>query len=347
MQNHTIEEKLHLDQVDFDALRKTHRGVIGIISMGDMGSGIARLLTAHNYAVVTNVSDRSEDTQSRARSTGAILLPSDQLLVQHSDVILSIVPPASALSTAQRITSSLVGDTPLSSEGKTLYYADLNAVSPSTVKSISSLFDSHPNVKFIDGSILGGPPSLSLDDDDDTPKAWTKPLIPTSGPFSFSSVYDSPELSAILRAKHISDKIGQASGLKMVFASLSKGYAAVALQSITTAQQLGVLPELVESVTELQGGAAGRKLERAVTGLAPKAGRWEREMKEIGRTHRENGGWGREEGIFEAAAEIYRAVATETVLGREKIGRREKGTTVEGVAVAVAEGLEKRKARGE
>jgi 3-hydroxyacyl-CoA dehydrogenase len=32
---------------------------VGIISMGDMGSGIARLLVAHRYPVVTNVSDRS------------------------------------------------------------------------------------------------------------------------------------------------------------------------------------------------------------------------------------------------------------------------------------------------
>ena len=32
---------------------------VGIVSMGDMGAGIARLLVAHRYPVVTNVSDRS------------------------------------------------------------------------------------------------------------------------------------------------------------------------------------------------------------------------------------------------------------------------------------------------
>ena len=31
---------------------------LGILSIGDMGVGIARLLTAHNYRVVTNASDR-------------------------------------------------------------------------------------------------------------------------------------------------------------------------------------------------------------------------------------------------------------------------------------------------
>lgn len=46
------------DLPDFDALRGRHLGLIGVISMGDMGSGVARLLMAHNYAVLTNVSDR-------------------------------------------------------------------------------------------------------------------------------------------------------------------------------------------------------------------------------------------------------------------------------------------------
>lgn len=31
---------------------------LGILSIGDMGVGIARLLSAHNYRVITNASDR-------------------------------------------------------------------------------------------------------------------------------------------------------------------------------------------------------------------------------------------------------------------------------------------------
>ncbi|KAK0673276.1 6-phosphogluconate dehydrogenase, partial [Cercophora samala] len=322
---------------DFDALRSTHLGLVGIISMGDMGSGIARLLVAHGYAVLTNVSDRSEDTQSRARDSGAILLPSDEPLVQHADLILSIVPPAEAYPTAKRILLASVDDR--EKRGKRgWYYADLNALSPSTLVSLSSLFNPLPHVNLIDGSILGGPPAF-VDGE------WTRPVIPTSGPVSLSGVL--PGLGEVLREKYISSDLGRASGLKMVFASLSKGYAAVALQAVTTARQLGVLPELLESVAEVQGEQAAKRLERAVTGLAPKAGRWVREMEEIGLTHRENGGWGGEHGIFEAAARIYSTVAHETVLGREKIGKRERGTTVEGVAGAVAEGLGKRTGKGE
>jgi len=31
---------------------------LGILSIGDMGLGISKILTAHNYRVITNASDR-------------------------------------------------------------------------------------------------------------------------------------------------------------------------------------------------------------------------------------------------------------------------------------------------
>jgi len=34
------------------------RATVAIISIGEMGVGIAKLLAAHNYEVITNVSDR-------------------------------------------------------------------------------------------------------------------------------------------------------------------------------------------------------------------------------------------------------------------------------------------------
>jgi hypothetical protein len=60
----------------------------------------------------------------------------------------------------------------------------------------------------------------------------------------------------------------------------------------------------------------------------------------------EGGGVGESlEDMFTGAAGVYRVVAEDTVLGKEKVGKRERGTTVEDVAKAVAEGLEDRKAK--
>lgn len=41
-----------------------HLATVGILSIGDMGVGIAKLLIAHNYRVVTNVEGRRWDMLS-------------------------------------------------------------------------------------------------------------------------------------------------------------------------------------------------------------------------------------------------------------------------------------------
>lgn len=372
---------------DLEELKNSHRGLIGIISMGDMGSGIAKLLVAHGYAVITNVTGRSQDTLDRANQAGAHLVASDADLL-YADLILSIVPPADAYATAQRIVTA--ASSPSSPRvlpsNKTLYFADLNAISPATARTIASLFSSAPSpspspsspspplspikINFIDGAILGGPPSLpsfplppaapgsgsaAFGKPASPPPEWTKPLIPTSGPYSFASVFSSSSSSSpsadpnhlpvVLNnaQQHISDQIGAASGLKMTFASLSKGYAAIAVQAATTARNLGVLGYLQSSLREIMGEAAERKFEKAVTTMPPKAGRWVREMEEIAATHEIDGGL--EPTIFLGAAQVFRTVAADTVLGQEKIGKRKRGRTAEDVGAAVAEGLLEKKRR--
>lgn len=299
----------------------------------------------------------SEDTITRAQAAGVQLLPDDVSLVQKADIILSIVPPRDARATAERIITALSSSSPGSrAETKALYYADLNAISPSTLKSIGALFEQEVGNKvvLVDGAIIGGPPHLkSSTSSDRQEEEWYTPSIPTSGPTPLPSPLD-----AALKAKHISDQIGAASGLKMCFASLTKGYTAIAIQAFSTAHSLGVLPELQQAIETTIPGAKDR-LEKGVTGMAPKAYRWVGEMEEIAATLREEGGWnGRAEGdvegggvgesledMFTGAAGVYRVVAEDTVLGKEKVGKRERGTTVEDVAKAVAEGLEDRKAK--
>ncbi|KAM7224224.1 putative 6-phosphogluconate dehydrogenase [Rhypophila decipiens] len=332
---------------------------IGIISMGDMGSGLARLIVAHGYHVVTNCTGRSEDTISRARAAGVENLPTDNDLITNCDLILSIVPPKDALQTAERILSAISSpDNHRPSGKKPLYFADMNAVSPATVRSIASLFSPFPDstIRFIDGSILGGPPSPPQEGQG---QEWTTPLLPTSGPFSLSHLDPTNTLPRILSNKHISDSIGQASALKMCFASLSKGYTAIAVQTVTTAYRLGVLDHLKDSLRQLSPTNLER-MERAVVGMAPKAYRWVREMEDISETHAQDGGFlttsaaqGETEGIFDGAAGIFRFVAEGTVLGEEKAptagtdsgsasNKRVRGTTTEDVARCMAEGLEAR-----
>lgn len=283
------------------------------------------------------------------------MLDSDVALADACAVILSVVPPRDAAATAKRIVDALVGVTAASRPGgQPLYFADLNAVAPSTCRAIAaSVEEARVPVRFIDGAIIGSPPKEQEQGQGEssitaaaaaattTVATWSRPSIPTSGPHQLADIPGiGPALAETLNARHIGAEVGAASGLKMCFASMTKGVTAIAIQSFTTAARLGVFDELRREL----GVVAPDRLQAAGRGMVampPKAYRWVREMEEIATTFAEDGGFA--EDMFRGVAEVYRTVAEDSELGREKVGARVRGTTVEDVAAALIEGMDKRK----
>jgi hypothetical protein len=278
-------------------------------------------------------------------------MPSDLELVQQCAVILSVVPPKDAEATAQRVADALSGG---SSRSEPLYFLELNAVSPSTSRSIESLFQrARVPVRVIDGCILGDPPKRKTaasstqqnefaSNSADT--EWSRPNIPISGPHSLASLTDGEHIFKALNLRTIGPDIGAASGLKMCFAAMAKGFTALATQSFATAQKLGVADELKKELTDIMP-ANLTAAERRVPGMPPKAYRWVREMEEISKTMSEDGGW--DPTLFMGVAGVYQAVADDPVLGKEKIGKRCRGTTLDEVAELLADGLAKKKKKTE
>lgn len=268
-------------------------------------------------------------------------------------MILSVVPPRDAEATAQRLVDAMQLVT---RANPPLYFADMNAVAPSTVKRMAKNIEaSQVPIALIDGSILGGPPRPAAAAEEAGPTTtttatspspaaggdWDRPSMPTSGPVRIADIPGfGAALAAALNVKHISPDVGASSGLKMCFASLSKGFGAIAVQSFTTAHRLGVLPALEDSLRE-SAPARLRQAEGALVGMPPKAYRWVREMEEIAKTHAEEGGF--DELLFKGAAGVFRAVAEDPVLGQEKVGQRKRGRTAEDVAAAMAEGMERKR----
>ncbi|MCJ1403321.1 hypothetical protein MMC11_006544 [Xylographa trunciseda] len=334
---------------------------VGILSIGDMGLGIAKLLIANKYRVITNVSDRSQDTHRRARSASVELVPTDAALVEQADYILSIVPPRDAFSIASRIEAA--SRSAQRQQSKPLYFLDLNAISPATSKTIAARFSSTPTIRLLDGGIIGGPPKLT--DPSDAATCTYKPSIVVSGPHSLHEASEGGQhLAQLLNMKHISAEIGPASGLKMCFAAMSKGFTAIAIESFTTAERMGVLPELQAHLAEYNP-SAGASAARGLVGMPPKAYRWVAEMEEIARTMEEFGGFrsrrsggdgdavedgergggnkkseeGRGGDLFRGVSDVYRFVADETRLGQEKTESRQRGMTAEDVAALCAEAM--------
>jgi len=264
--------------------------------------------------------------------------------------MLSIVPPRDARATAARIAAALA-TADRAAKPAPLYYLDLNAIAPATSRGIAAqLAAAGPGaVRFIDGGIIGGPPAgpaggAAADGEHDgggDGATWARPSVVLSGLEVLADApRDGARLAAVLNVRHVGATVGTASGLKCCFASMTKGFAALAVQAFTTAEALGVREELEFQV----GGRQRGQLERAkgfIVGVGPKAGRWVEEMREIGRTFAEEGGWDHEN-IFERVAEVFSTVSEDTMLGKEKTEARVRGTTYEDAVSAIREGLDSR-----
>lgn len=263
-------------------------------------------------------------------------MPDDIELCNTADYILSIVPPRDALATAQRIVIASSNPS-FKKRNRPLYFLDLNAISPRLARETNDLFnESSPDVRLIDGGIIGPPPKLKGDG------TWFRPSVPVSGPHKLADAQPSGKhLAEVLNMKHINDTVGSATGLKMCFAALSKGFTALAIQSLTAAHNLGCMPELKEHLEQFNPGAA--KSIETVTRMPPKAYRWVKEMEEIAETFEADGGYEERESIFRPIARVYELVADGSDLGKEKTEERKRGKTIEDVALLMSEGTARRK----
>ncbi|KAJ5988705.1 Dehydrogenase multihelical [Penicillium waksmanii] len=325
---------------------------VGIISIGDMGLGIAKLLQSHGFRVVTVTQGRSEHTLTRIRAAAIEAFPSVHELVVQADYILSIVPPRNAFATAERVAEAcrqpetqsqreLLEDVNGQPSRSPLYFLELNATPARSAEEAATLFQTQtqdqdqaprrfvPNI-FLDGGIIGAPPTQRPDG------SWKRPSVVVSGTVENSTPATFTELAKALNIKVVSERIGAASTLKLTFAALTKGLTALSILSFSTAEREAVLPELLAHLEEYSPATAG--LARSgVVGMSPKAYRWEEEMRGIGETLDREGGWeGVGERVYGGIAEIYRTVAEETILGQERVGQRERGTSVEDAAQIIA-----------
>ncbi|XP_014557556.1 hypothetical protein COCVIDRAFT_96864 [Bipolaris victoriae FI3] len=298
----------------------TPHATIAIISIGQMGLGIASLLKSHNYAITTNISGRSSATKDRAESIGIQLLDTDEELVASADYVLSIVPPRDAVATAERVIAALEkqkSTEQAASSGQekpVLYYLDLNAISPDTVRKIGDMFEERvkEEVRFVDGGIIGSPPvappaspetSKEAEESGSPGSDWKRPGVPLSGPHELPSAH----LASVLNVQHVANTIGTASGLKCCFAALTKGFTALSLQSFTTASSLGVLPQLKDYMDQYNPHVR-LKAERGIVGCTHKAYRWVEEMRQIGECFAGEGGW-QQASVFREIAGVFQELA--------------------------------------
>lgn len=256
---------------------------VGILSAGDMGSAIGHMLADAGYDVTTVLEGRSELTKTRAAEAGIRDAGSVDDLVREADLILSVLVPSEAVPIADGVAAAM------KRTGAKPVFAECNAIAPKTVGAIAGVITSAGG-SFIDAGIIGGPP-----------KAGSTTRLYCSGP-------DTSALESLaeagLNVLVVGPEIGQASGLKMVYAATNKGTTALWTEILVAARALGLEDALM---AELAGGR--KDVTDALIGQLPsmprRARRWVSEMEEIAQTFEDIG---LTPSMLAGAADMYRLV---------------------------------------
>lgn len=256
---------------------------VGLLSPGDMGHVVGRVLITHGMPVLTCLAGRSGRTSMLADKAGIKAVPTYGDLVSETDMILSILVPGEAENAARTVARAL-RDT-----GKTLVYVDCNAVSPATSRRIDEIIRDAGS-RYVDASIIGPPPRR-----DGVTKFYCSG--PDVGAFEALAGYG-------LDIRPLGPVIGLGKGIKMVYGALTKGLTAISTQLLMAAFKMGLYGDLVDLFEETQGVQYKRML-RAVAGMPHRSRRWISEMEEISRTYED---LGMTPMIYQGAAEFYRFV---------------------------------------
>lgn len=256
---------------------------IGILSPGDMGHIVGRVLGSYGLNVITCLQGRRKRTRAMSARAGITEVPTYHALVYGADIILSILPPGQAERAAKKVANALA------ETDTDLVYADCNAVSPETVCRIAVII-TNTGGRFIDASIIGPPP-----------RSLGSTRFYASGPDA--SIIESLNQYG-LDVRLLGEEIGLASAIKMCYASLTKGLTALCTELLTAAEVMGVLQPL-KAELQMSQSMLFERMERNVPMMPPKSHRWIAEMEEISATFEQVGLTPK---ILAGAADVYRFV---------------------------------------
>jgi 3-hydroxyisobutyrate dehydrogenase-like beta-hydroxyacid dehydrogenase len=275
-----------------------------------MGSALGAGWVAGGARVLTCLIGRSDRTRTLATGAGLELAATLDEVVATCNVVVSVVPPASAVSCAESIAQA--------AERREVHplVIDLNAIAPSTVRQIGVRLGK-AGCDLLDGSVSGAPPRA-----DSTPTR-----VYVCGPRAVELVrVPNPWIDVV----QLAGPVGAASALKMCTASMYKGIHALVMQALLTAEANGVRePFLDDTARRWPADVPHWHIDVAVA--ASKGWRFVDEMNEIARTQADAG---LPADLFEGVAAAYERAAR-TELGHADPEHIDPSATVDAVVAGL------------
>ncbi len=274
---------------------------VAILSPGDMGHAVGQRLRENELEVITCLAGRSQRTRALAEKAGIREVATLAELVERSDLIMSMTVSAAAPSLCQEVAAAL------RATGAGALFAECNAIAPQLTRSLEPLI-AEAGGRFVDVSIIGGPPRLGY-----------SPHFYTSG----AHAAEFEEVGRFgLDVRSLDGEVGQASGIKMCYAAMTKGSWALYSELLLAAEMMGLTEPLL---AEFQDGQSAvlQRMERTIPSVPPRSRRWVSEMEEIRDTFSH---LGMTPHLFEGVADMYRFIGS-TPLGDEFPESRDRERT--------------------
>lgn len=228
---------------------------VGILHPGSMGAAVAACAVKNAAAVLWCETGRSTASVERAARFGLTPVVTLAELLDRSDIVISLCPPAAAEDLARDVAGHRF----------TGVYVEANAINPERTKRIAALLEHGAAV--VDGGVVGSPPV-----------GGKTPTLYLSGPADATERIEALFAGTAVRTAVLGTDVGKASALKLSYASFQKTSRVLVALAVGMAREHGVDQELIEVASRRTDSYLSEP--EYVAKTAARAWRWGPELEE-------------------------------------------------------------------
>lgn len=232
---------------------------VGILHPGSMGAAVAACAATNAVAVLWCEAGRSSASAERAAEFGLTPVAELAELLDRSDIVISLCPPAAAEDLAREVARRRFAGV----------YVEANAISPERAQRIAALLE--PDATVVDGGVIGSPPV-----------GGKTPTLYLSGPASVTERIEALFANTAVRTAVLGTEVGKASALKLAYASFQKTSRVLVALAVGMAREHGVGQELIEVASPRTDSYLSEP--EYVAKTAARAWRWGPELEEAADT---------------------------------------------------------------
>ncbi|WP_432038689.1 DUF1932 domain-containing protein [Streptomyces cucumeris] len=228
---------------------------VGILHPGSMGAAVAACAATNATDVLWCQAGRSATSAARAEQFGLTPVATLPELLDRSDIVISLCPPAAAEDLARNLAGHHFAGV----------YAEANAINPERTQRIAALLG--PDTTVVDCGVVGSPPV-----------GGKTPTLYLSGPADATERIEALFATTAVRTSALGTEVGKASALKLAYASFQKTSRVLVALAVGMAREHGVDQELIEIASKRTDSYLAEPQYIAKT--AARAWRWGPELEE-------------------------------------------------------------------